>query len=70
MKNDLTELSGDLLEIQNWLKTVKFKKKLFGGVDEVEVWKKIEELNSLYERVLIAERARLGDSAEEEQADE
>lgn len=64
------ELGNDLQEIQNWLKSVKFKKKLFGGVDEVEVWKKIEELNSLYERVLIAERARLGDSAEEEQADE
>lgn len=59
MKNDLTELSGDLLEIQNWLKTVKFKKKLIGGVDEVEVWKKLEELNALYERALIAERARL-----------
>lgn len=64
------KLGNDLQEIQNWLKSVKFKKKLFGGVDEVEVWKKIEELNSLYERVLIAERARLGDSAEEEQADE
>lgn len=64
------ELGNDLQEIQNWLKSVQFKKKLFGGVDEVEVWKKIEELNSLYERVLIAERARLGDSAEEEQADE
>lgn len=44
--------------IENWLKTTKFKKKLLGGVDEADVWKKIGELNSLYEAALAAERAR------------
>ena len=44
--------------IENWLKTTTFKKKLLGGVDEADVWKKIGELNSLYEAALAAERAR------------
>ena len=33
--------------IASFLKTVKFKRKLFGGVDEKDVWKKIDELNEL-----------------------
>ena len=50
--------SKEQLEILAWLKTVQFKKVRFGGVDEADVWKKIEELNSLYEKALLAERAR------------
>lgn len=45
-------------EILGWLKSVKFKKKLFGGVDEDDVLKKLEELNSLYEAALLSERTR------------
>ena len=41
-----------------WLKSVKFKRTMVGGVDEADVWKKLDELNSLYEAALIAERAR------------
>ncbi len=41
-----------------WLKTVKFRKVLFGGVDEAQLWKKLEELNRLYEAAIRAERAR------------
>ena len=44
--------------IQKWLKQVRFKKVFFGGVDEADLWKKIAELNSLYEAALSAERAR------------
>ncbi|MCF0259257.1 MAG: hypothetical protein HUJ54_05305 [Erysipelotrichaceae bacterium] len=44
--------------IASFLKTVKFKRKLFGGVDEKDVWKKIDELNELYKAELRAERAR------------
>lgn len=44
--------------IQKWLKTVRFKRSLLGGVNEADVWKKIGELNSLYESALSAERAR------------
>ena len=45
-------------DIVRWIKKLKFKKKLIGGVDEADVLKKIEELNSLYEKALLNERAR------------
>ena len=35
-----------------------FRHQVFGGVNEVDVWQKIEELNNLYEAALMAERAR------------
>lgn len=44
--------------LASWLRQVRFKKCLFGGVRESDVWKKIGELNSLYEAALSAERAR------------
>ena len=51
-------LNHEQERIQKWLKQVRFKKTLFGGVDEADLWKKIAELNSLYEAALSAERAR------------
>ena len=51
-------LNHEQASIQKWLKQVRFKKKMFGGVDEADVWKKIAELNELYEAALSAERAR------------
>lgn len=44
--------------LEKWLKQVRFKKCLFGGVSERDVWRKINELNSLYEAALSAERIR------------
>lgn len=41
-----------------WLQKVRFRKCLFGGVNEADVWKKLEELNAMYETALAAERAR------------
>lgn len=41
-----------------WLKQVRFKKCLLGGISERDVWRKISELNSLYEAALVAERTR------------
>ena len=32
--------------------------RIFGGVDETQVWTKIRELNDIYQRALTAERAR------------
>ena len=40
----------------DYLKTVKFKKRI-GGVDEADVWKKIGEINALYEKLLVAQKA-------------
>lgn len=59
MENKQNEMSPEWLTIRDWLENVSFKKRIIGGVDEAEVWKKIEELNALYERALIAERSRL-----------
>ena len=50
-------LNHEQERIQTWLKQVRFKKAFF-GVDEVDLWKKVGELNSLYEAALSAERAR------------
>ena len=49
---------GEIDTIKDWLENVKFKRKLVGGVDEQDVWAKINELNNLYEKLLIAERAK------------
>ena len=51
-------LNHEQERIQKWLKQVRFKKAVFGGVKEADVWKKILELNALYEAALSAERAR------------
>lgn len=45
-------------EIIKWFQTVKFRRTLFGGVDENDVWKKLEELNQLYESAIRAEQER------------
>ena len=52
VKNETVE------DIIRWIRKLKFKKKLIGGVDEADVLKKIEELNMLYEKALLNERAR------------
>lgn len=56
--NNIVANNHCLDDVVEFLKKVKFKKKFFGGVDERAVWKKIDELNSLYQSALIAERAR------------
>lgn len=43
--------------IGQWLKTVKFRRALF-GVSEKDVWKKLGELNEMYKRAIMAERVR------------
>lgn len=57
-KKEQRPLNHEQQHIRNWLKEVRFKKAVFGGVEESDVWKKIEELNTLYEAALSAERAR------------
>ena len=55
---DRVVLSREQLKISRWLKKLKFRKVLFGGVSEQDVWKRMNELNSMYEVALAAERAR------------
>lgn len=51
-------MNAEEKKIAEYLSKVRFKKQLFGGVSETDVWKKIHELNDFYERALVAERAR------------
>lgn len=51
-------LNHEHQKIAVWLKNVKFRRCIFGGIDEKDVWKKLEELNGIYEAALGAERAR------------
>ena len=57
-QEDILPISREQKRMIAWLRKVRFKKKLFGGVSERDVWKKIEELNNMYNLALIAERAR------------
>lgn len=45
-------------QVYDYLKGLRFKKHLLGGVQEMDVWRKIDKLNSLYAQALAAERAR------------
>lgn len=45
-------------QILNWLQNVKFRKQMFGGISERDLWKKLDELNDLCESAISAERAR------------
>ena len=57
-ESDIRGINHEHERLIQWLKTVKFRKVLIGGVDEVQLWKKLEELNQLYEAAISAERAR------------
>lgn len=52
------ESNSEFTKIARWLSTVKFKKKAVGGLDPEDVWKKIDELNTMYENAILAERVR------------
>ena len=45
-------------KIKGFLQKVKFRKRIFGGISEKDVWKKIGELNEMYRQALLAERIR------------
>lgn len=56
-KREEPALSPEHQQILDWLRSVRFRRS-FGGVEEADVWRKIDQLNSLYEKLLLAERAR------------
>ena len=55
---DTPSLNAEHDKLIQWFQTVRFREKLFGGIDEVYLWRRLEELNRLYESALTAERAR------------
>ena len=50
-------LNLEQAKIAKFLKKLRFRRK-FLGVDEADVWKQIETLNTLYDQALRAERLR------------
>lgn len=44
--------------IADWLGKMKLRRVTFGGVSERQVWKRIGELNEMYQQMLAIERAR------------
>lgn len=57
-KETIQPLNCEQKRILQWLRKVRFRKRLFGGISERDAWKKIEELNAMYNNALMAERAR------------
>lgn len=45
-------------DVAHYIENMRFRKKLFGGVDEADVWKKIEALHREYEAVFLAQEIR------------
>lgn len=56
--NEADCLNFEQRKIAKWLQKVRFRKRFFGGVSERDVWKKIGELNAMYNAALGAERVR------------
>lgn len=63
--DDVFSLNYEHRKIAEWLRKLKFKKRLFGGVSERDVWKKIGELNAMYTSAVEAERVRYDTLLEE-----
>ena len=53
-------------DIANYLRKIRFKRSFF-GVSQEDVWKKIQELDALYEKAIQAERQRYEVLLEEHQ---
>lgn len=58
MSNEFKFLPEQEEKIAGFLQKVKFRKQIFGGVSEKDVWTKIRELNDMYRQALLAERVR------------
>ena len=58
MSNELKFPPEQEEKIAGFLQKVKFRKRIFGGVSEKDVWTKIGELNEMYRQALLAERIR------------
>lgn len=50
------ETKQSLLDIADHLKELKFKKKLFGGVDQLDVWNKLYQIDKEYQAAIKIQR--------------
>jgi hypothetical protein len=51
-------MAKSMEEIAEMLKSTRFRRRFFGGVDEDDVWKKIEKLQKEYAELIEADRQR------------
>lgn len=58
-KETVQPLNCEQKRILQWLRKVRFRKQLFGGISERDAWKKIEELNAMYNNALMARTGAL-----------
>ena len=56
--SDKRSVSEQEAKIASWLRDVKFRRQIFGGVSEKDVWTKISQLNEMYNQAILAERVR------------
>lgn len=52
------KMAHTLEDVAAYIDKMKFKRRLFGGVDEADVWRQIEELHKQYEAVFLAQEIR------------
>ena len=50
-------MTEDLEKIAEYIKKIHFRKTIFGGIDEDDVWRQLEALQEEYERILLNEKA-------------
>ena len=43
-------IKGNLENVSNYLKNLRFKKKIINGIDEEDVWRKLDLLEKEYEK--------------------
>lgn len=44
--------------VTEYLEKLRFRRQIFGGVSEADVWRRLDEINRMYEEALRAERIR------------
>lgn len=52
-------MAQDLNDLSRYLNSIKFKRKIIGGIDEVDVWNKIEKLNLEYKELYDRQKAQI-----------
>lgn len=58
MRRNPPAVNREHQELAEWFHTVKFHKVIVGGVDERQLWRKLEELHGIYDTAIRAERVR------------
>ena len=61
------EVKDSLLEVSEKIKGLKFRKKLFGGVDILDVWRKLSQIDKGYQDVMKVQKEFYEDKLEEKE---